>query len=251
MAQQRFENVTFVKKGTTSNLGDRGSVTLLPDGVEFDGKKVKVTLRGIRVVELEKVPGGFGAVRIRVTSTTPAGLEDSYFAERLNTPSSRRRLGELSRALQATHGGTPLNESDKQRMAVHEGVVRGAKLKSARRNMWIGGVLAVAGLLVTLITYSAASSSSSGGTYFVAYGPMIFGVVLFITGLVESRSASKANASAAPAVTTQPAASNQGGAPARPAAPPMPGGPQTGPAAQPGQAPGGTPPAPPPPPPPE
>ena len=44
--------------------------------------------------------------------------------------------------------------------------------------------MAVGGLLLTLITY--ARVSQGGGTYFVAYGPMIFGVILFFVGLSKS-----------------------------------------------------------------
>ncbi|GEM_PF-3019066 len=48
--------------------------------------------------------------------------------------------------------------------------------------MMIGGAaLAVGGLLVTLITYGAAREN--GGTYFIAYGPVIFGAIMFFGGL--------------------------------------------------------------------
>jgi len=48
----------------------------------------------------------------------------------------------------------------------------------------IGGVVFVIGLIITIATYSAASSSTSGGTYFVAYGPMIFGVLYMVRGVM-------------------------------------------------------------------
>jgi hypothetical protein len=47
----------------------------------------------------------------------------------------------------------------------------------------VGGLIAlVVGLAITIGTYAAASG---GGVYFVAYGPMIFGVIYLIKGLVN------------------------------------------------------------------
>jgi hypothetical protein len=54
--------------------------------------------------------------------------------------------------------------------------------RRGRQQMIIGGALFVVGLLITFLTYSRASSSPSGGSYFVAYGPMIVGVVWFARG---------------------------------------------------------------------
>ena len=63
--------------------------------------------------------------------------------------------------------------------------------KRGLRQMIIGGVLFVIGLLITAVTYGHASSSVSGGSYVVAYGPMIIGVVWALRGarlVVRSRS---------------------------------------------------------------
>ena len=49
------------------------------------------------------------------------------------------------------------------------------------RDIAIGAVLLTLGLLVTAGTYG--SASESGGTYVIAYGPMIFGVIRLIRGL--------------------------------------------------------------------
>jgi hypothetical protein len=57
----------------------------------------------------------------------------------------------------------------------------------------IGAVIFVIGLAITIGTYHAASDSSSGGTYFVAYGPMIVGVIAMIRGFVAMARASKLN----------------------------------------------------------
>ena len=52
---------------------------------------------------------------------------------------------------------------------------------SAVRQMVIGAVLALIGIVLTVVTYSAASG---GGHYVVAYGPAIVGLITFVKGLV-------------------------------------------------------------------
>ena len=54
--------------------------------------------------------------------------------------------------------------------------------KRGMRQIITGAALFVIGLLITVITYGRASSSPSGGSYFVAYGPMIIGVVWAVRG---------------------------------------------------------------------
>jgi len=44
-----------------------------------------------------------------------------------------------------------------------------------------GAVLLIIGVLITAATYG--SASQSGGTYIVAYGPMIVGVIKIVRGL--------------------------------------------------------------------
>jgi len=58
---------------------------------------------------------------------------------------------------------------------------------SASRNMVFGALWCIGGILVTAITYSAASSG--GGTYFVAWGAILFGGLQFLQGLVQFLSA--------------------------------------------------------------
>ena len=49
------------------------------------------------------------------------------------------------------------------------------------RDLTIGGILLGLGLLITLGTYD--SASQSGGTYVIAYGPMIVGAIRLFKGL--------------------------------------------------------------------
>jgi hypothetical protein len=55
----------------------------------------------------------------------------------------------------------------------------------------IGAVVFVIGLVITIATYS--SASSGGGTYVVAYGPMIFGILYVIRGFMAVAKAQKLN----------------------------------------------------------
>jgi uncharacterized membrane protein len=48
----------------------------------------------------------------------------------------------------------------------------------------IGVALLVIGVAVTVATYASASASSTGGTYIVAWGPIVFGPIAAIRGFV-------------------------------------------------------------------
>ncbi|HLH86887.1 MAG TPA: hypothetical protein VKX28_00400 [Xanthobacteraceae bacterium] len=53
------------------------------------------------------------------------------------------------------------------------------------RNMAIGGVICIIGILVTAGTYGAASSGSGGGHYVIAWGAIVFGGFQFLKGLFQ------------------------------------------------------------------
>lgn len=55
--------------------------------------------------------------------------------------------------------------------------------KTGLNNMLVGGAFFVLGLIVTLATYSQALSR--GGTYYLCWGAIIFGVIQFIQGLIQ------------------------------------------------------------------
>jgi hypothetical protein len=56
---------------------------------------------------------------------------------------------------------------------------------SGMRNMVVGGLWCVGGIVVTAVTYSAAASSPTGGRYFVAWGAIVFGAIQFFKGLFQ------------------------------------------------------------------
>lgn len=60
---------------------------------------------------------------------------------------------------------------------------RGTPTRAAAfRAIGIGVALLAAGILVTVLTYRSAESSPSGGTYVVAWGPMLFGALIALRG---------------------------------------------------------------------
>lgn len=61
--------------------------------------------------------------------------------------------------------------------------IEAAQRKKNNRDMLIGGLWMVGGIVVTAVTFSAASG---GGKYVIAWGAIIFGGIQFFTGLARS-----------------------------------------------------------------
>ncbi len=59
-----------------------------------------------------------------------------------------------------------------------------SRKEQAKRDMLTGGGLFVVGLVVTIASFSAATSGS-GGYYFLCWGPVIFGAIQFFKGLAN------------------------------------------------------------------
>lgn len=60
----------------------------------------------------------------------------------------------------------------------------GVARKRGMTQIMIGVAIFAVGLVITIATYANASNSSTGGTYFVAYGPMIVGAITVVRGLI-------------------------------------------------------------------
>ncbi len=54
----------------------------------------------------------------------------------------------------------------------------------ANNDIKVGGLFFGGGLLVTVLTMSAASSSPTGGSYILAWGPILFGGFRLLRGLM-------------------------------------------------------------------
>jgi hypothetical protein len=53
-------------------------------------------------------------------------------------------------------------------------------------DMALGAIICIIGLVVTIGSYAAASGSSGGGSYVIAWGAIVFGAIRFFKGLSES-----------------------------------------------------------------
>ena len=65
---------------------------------------------------------------------------------------------------------------------------RAHKRSQGTTQMLVGGGLVILGIVITSVTHDAAVSNG-GGTYVVAYGPIVFGVIRFFQGLFNVMSA--------------------------------------------------------------
>ncbi len=65
---------------------------------------------------------------------------------------------------------------------------RAHKRSQGTTQMLVGAGLVILGIVITSVTHGAAVSSG-GGTYVVAYGPIVFGVIRFFQGLFNVMSA--------------------------------------------------------------
>jgi hypothetical protein len=63
----------------------------------------------------------------------------------------------------------------------------------AVRTIILGVVVAMIGLIITIVSYHSASQNPNGGTYFVAFGPVILGALAVFRGSKSLVSAHRAN----------------------------------------------------------
>jgi hypothetical protein len=63
-------------------------------------------------------------------------------------------------------------------------IMRGAYRKAGLKAAGIGAAWCVLGVLVTALTFALASGGRGGGTYFVAYGAVLVGIIQGIRGLI-------------------------------------------------------------------
>ena len=101
----------------------------------------------------------FAAQRL-ASGVGPHLVEQELMQQGLDPQSARTVVSELSR--------------------VKSSALRSAGLK----NMGIGALFCIGGIIATVVTYSIASESG-GGTYIIAWGPAIFGGIQFFRGLFQ------------------------------------------------------------------
>jgi hypothetical protein len=84
----------------------------------------------------------------------------------------RRRIGRRD----------PQAEKEAREARQLERAYQEAMQSAGRRNMLVGGIICVVGLLVTLGTLAAAGQGG-GGRYIIAWGAIVFGAIQFFRGL--------------------------------------------------------------------
>jgi hypothetical protein len=108
--------------------------------------------------EALKAVFAYGA-NLMASGSSPAEIEDKLVERGLGREPARIVVGKLSE------------------------IRSQARAKAGSRNMAIGAAWCIGGVVVTAVTYSAASEG--GGTYIVTWGAIIFGAVQFFRGLAQ------------------------------------------------------------------
>ena len=89
---------------------------------------------------------------------------------------------DVARRMQKRHNEGMIPTYDDSSSYDHHAALAESERRAAKtRDITIGLILLVVGLLITFGTYD--SASQSGGTYIIAYGPMIVGAIRLFKGL--------------------------------------------------------------------
>lgn len=178
MDDQTFEKVLLLKNDQ-GELLDRGTLTMRDDGLHFDGKKLTATFDNVRGASLER---GYA----RITHGSDTGLTVSYLSRQV--AGLPRRVKEenqrLVEALQERYGSSTLSAEEETALRRMDEATRKAKARRGVRSMWIGAAVAAGGLILTIATYA---NADPGGSYLIAWGPVVAGVFMIIGGFVDSR----------------------------------------------------------------
>lgn len=182
----------FEKVILTPGASGIGTLTAYPGRLEFQSDQVRVSMPDVREIafEYERVQAGAmqRTPRVRVTHGTGGALTTVYVSKMtIGLPRKAKEANEaLALALQSACGTTPLVATDFARAAQSTSATKAkdfdAQIRVGRIRMWISAVVLTIGVLVTVISYSAASA---GGSYVVAWGAMVFGALFFIAGAID------------------------------------------------------------------
>jgi hypothetical protein len=173
---ERFEKVNMYRSDTDQTKG-----TLIVDGdtLRFESKKGMLTMPKIRGLTLVKN-------RLTVEYGERGSFGTAIFVDLSKGALKwRSTTQELEQKLRGMVQVVPISSDER---AGYEQAVTARKVasgKAGRTQMIIGGLLAVAATIVTIVTYATADP---GDSYFLWWGGIIFGAILFFQGLAASRS---------------------------------------------------------------
>ena len=172
--EQRFEKVSLFRSDTDQT---KGVLVAGGDTLRFESKKGTLTMPKIRALSIDKkrltVEYGEGE---NFGTATFVDLSQGAFKWRAATQELEGKLRAILRIVPIGAHEQPGYE----RAQVARKVATG---KQGRTQMWIGAALVVVGVVVTIWTYS---SADPGDRYFLLWGPIIFGAILFFQGLAAS-----------------------------------------------------------------
>lgn len=157
---------------------DSGRLVVDGNRIEFQGKKGTLEMSPVR----DLVYDGNLTIHFGVGGDMRTALVSDFRRGSLKTRSQNKVLEEELRAHLELRS---LSEVEQAALEQEKGLVAEALVKRGRKRMWIGGGVTVAGLIATVVSYSAASDS--GGTYYIFWGAPIVGLVLLIQGVVDYR----------------------------------------------------------------
>lgn len=174
-AMERFEKVNLYRSDTDQT---KGALVADGDTLRFESKKGTLTMPNVRALTMVKNRlvveyGGSGSF----AAATFVDMSRGGFKWKAATQ-------ELEQKLRASVQIVPISSEDQP---AYEQAVTARKVssgKAGRIQMIIGGLLAVAATIVTIVTYATADP---GDTYFFWWGGIIFGAILFFQGLAASR----------------------------------------------------------------
>jgi hypothetical protein len=175
--EQRYEKVSLYRSDTDQT---KGSLIAAGDTLRFESKKGTLTMPKVRNLELVKG-------RLNVEYGEPGTFGTATFVD-LSNGALRWKAGtrDLEMKLRSVLQLVPVSSEEQPAYQQALSARKVASGKAGRTQMIIGGVVAVAATIVTIVTYA---NADPGDTYFVWWGGIIFGAILFFQGLAASRAA--------------------------------------------------------------
>lgn len=172
---ERFEKVALFQSETNQI---RGTLSADGDTLRFESKKGTLTMPKVR--SLENVKG-----RLKVEYGEGGNFGSATFTD-LSKGGFRWKAAtqELEQKLRAILQVVPISSEERPSYEQAVSARKVAAGKAGRTQMILGGILAVAATIVTIVTYA---NADPGDTYFFWWGGIIFGAILFIQGFAASR----------------------------------------------------------------
>ncbi len=179
MEELAFEKVTMfaaVPGATQPQTLGKGRLVVRDGGMDFLSEKGDLSMRPVRNLEMPSGGGvgGTGVVKVEfgegqaLRTVTLVNMSKGVLKSR----SATREMGEALRERLQMTGLTQAETVERDRTDV---AVAGEMMRKAKTQMWIWGIVAVAGAIATGVSMSAASDG--GGTYYVFWGAVVFGIL--------------------------------------------------------------------------